>query len=73
MDNHAATIESADLSALMSWKTPWRSGFQAGLVAQNDGAAYPEDNPYSVGSLDHWGWMTGVMDAYGDEYPDSDY
>jgi hypothetical protein len=62
-----------DLWSAIAAKTPWRLGFEAGLTAQNDGAPYPQSNPYVVGSRDHWSWMTGVMDAYGDEYPDSDY
>ena len=73
MSGDATTIERTELSALIKGKTPWRLGFEAGLAALNDGAPYPQHNPYAVGSGDHWSWMLGVMDAYGDEYPDSDY
>jgi hypothetical protein len=70
LDIQGATIEPTELSTLMSWKTPWRRGFDAGLAALVEGTPYPEDNPFPPASRHHWSWTTGVMDAYGDEYPD---
>jgi hypothetical protein len=64
LDIHTGTIDRTDLSGLMNWKTPWRRGFDAGLTALVEGAAYPEDNPFPLGSRDCWAWTTGVMDAY---------